>query len=107
MKVEDAEKYQGYEEIEVKIARFLDEHKGTSYTEDEIKKGIGEIPMVYTKDEKGSYWTWENAGKFAVDVANSLFFRDTLNEMVKKKRIKASEVGKEKYYYAYGKVAGF
>jgi hypothetical protein len=99
MKVEDAKKYEGYQEDEVKIARFLNEHKGNAYTLEEIMKGIGGTPIPFTPNEKGSYWTWENAGKFALEVANFVFFRNTLNEMVKKGRIKISEVAGKKYYY--------
>lgn len=73
IKVEDAKKYEGYEEDEVKIARFLNEHEKNAYTQDEIMIGIGMASTVYTKDEKGSYWTWENAGKFALQVANRFF----------------------------------
>jgi len=99
IKVGDAKKYEGYEEIGVKIARFLTEHMGNAYTIDEIMKGIGETSMTYAKDEKGSYWTWENAGKFALDVANIVFFKNTLEQMAKTGKIKASEVGGVNYYF--------
>jgi len=99
IKVEDAKKYEGYEEDEVKIASFLTRNTGNAYSQDEIMKGIGKTPMVYAKDEKGSSWTWENAGKFALDVANSIFFRNTLDEMVKKRKINVREVAGKKYYF--------
>jgi hypothetical protein len=104
IKVEDAKKYEGYEEDEVKIARFLNEHAENAYTQDEITKGIGMTPTVYTKDEKGSYWTWENAGKFALHVANRILFKDTLEKMVKTGKIKASESGGKRYYFIEGNV---
>ena len=99
IKVEDAKKYEGYEEDEVKIAGFLTKNTGNAFSLDEIMKGIGETPIVYTKDEKGSYWTWENAGKFARDVANSILFSNTLDEMVKKRKINVREVAGKKYYF--------
>jgi len=99
MKVEDVKKYEGYEEDEVKIASFLTKDKGNAFSQDEIMKGIGETPMVYAKDEKGSYWTWENAGKFALDVANRILFGKTLDEMVKKRKINVREVAGNKYYF--------
>jgi hypothetical protein len=104
IKVEDAKKYKGYEEDEIKIARFLNEHPENAYTQDEIMKGIGMIPIVYAKNENGSYWTWENAGKLALDVARSVSFEKTLDEMVKKGRIKVSEVAGKKYYFIGGDV---
>jgi hypothetical protein len=98
MEIEDAKKYEGYGEDEVKIARFLEE-KSKAYTEDEIREGIGKTPMVYNKDQKGSYWTWENAGKFALEVSRNVLFGITLDEMVKKGKIKVSEVAGTKYYF--------
>ena len=83
----------------MKIASFLTRKTGNAFLQDEIMEGIGETSMVYTKDEKGSYWTWENAGKFALDVANRILFRNTLDEMVKKRKINVREVAGKKYYF--------
>jgi len=100
IKIEDAKKYEGYEEDEVKIAGFLTRDTGNAFSLDEIMKGIGETPIVYVKDEKDSYWTWENAGKFALDVANRILFKNTLDEMLKKRKISVREVAGKKYYFA-------
>lgn len=99
MKVEDVKKYEGYEEDEVKIASFLSKDMGNAFSLDEIMKGIGETPIAYAKDEKGSYWTWENTGKFALDVANRILFKNTLDGMVKKGKINVREVAGKKYYF--------
>jgi hypothetical protein len=99
IKVEDAKKYKGYKEDEVKIASFLTNNKGNAFTEEEIEKGIGKTPIVYTPDEKGSYWTWQNVGLFTVGVIDGIFFRTTLEEMVKKGKIRVSEVAGKKYYF--------
>jgi hypothetical protein len=99
MKVEDVKKYEGYEEDEVKVASFLNKNMGNAFLQDEIMKGIGVTPIVYAKDEKGSYWTWENTGKFALEVANRVLFGRTLDEMVKKRKINVREVAGRKYYF--------
>ena len=99
IKVEDAKKYKGYKRDEVKIASFLTKNKGNAFTEEEIEKGIGKIPTVYAPDEKGSYWTWQNVGAFALGVIDGVFFRSTLEEMVKKEKIRVSEVAEKKYYF--------
>jgi len=99
IKVEDAKRYKGYEEDEVKIATFLTENKGNAFTEEEIEKGIGKTDFTYTPDKRGSYWTWQNVGLFTLNVINGVFFRTTLEEMVEKGKISVSEVAGKKYYF--------
>lgn len=99
IKVEEAKKYKGYKEDEVKIARFLEKNKGNAFTPEEIRKGIGRTDIVYTADEKGDYWTWQNAGFFALNVADRVLFNMTLEEMVKERKISVSEVAGKKYYF--------
>jgi hypothetical protein len=99
IKAEDAKKYKGYQEDEVKIAQFLEKNKGNAFTDEEVMKGIGKTPKVYTPDEKGSYWTWQNVGNFTVEVLGAVSFRNTLNDMVRKGKIKVSEVAGITYYY--------
>jgi len=74
IKVEDAKKYKGYEEDELKIVKFLESHKGYAYTSDELRKEIG-FRGVYIPDERGSYWTWQNVGMFALDVTNAVLWK--------------------------------
>lgn len=99
IKVEDAKKYKGYKEDEVKIADFLTKNKSDAFTEEEIGKGIGKTSIVYAPDEKGSYWTWQNVGLFTLNVVNGIFFRSILEEMVKKGKIRVSEVAGKRYYF--------
>ncbi len=99
LKVEDAKKYDAYVEDEVKIVSFLAKNKGNAFAEEEIMRGIGKAPPAYTQDEKGSYWTWQNVGEFAVGVTEGVLFRQTLGEMVKKGKIRASEVARKIYYF--------
>jgi hypothetical protein len=99
IKVEEAKKYDAYSEDEVKIVNFLTKNRGNAFAEEEVMRGIGKIPVAYPQDEKGSYWTWRNVGEFAVAVVNGVSFRQTLGEMVKKGRIKVSEVAGKIYYY--------
>jgi hypothetical protein len=99
LKVEEAKRYDAYAEDEVKIVSFLTKNKGNAFAEEEIMRGIGKPSVAYTQDEKGSYWTWRNVGEFAVAVINGVSFRQTLGEMVKKGKIKVSEVAGKIYYY--------
>lgn len=99
IKVEDAKKYKGYEEEEVKITHFLERNKGNAFTEEEIIKGIGKTDIPYTPDEKRSYWTWQNVGAFTLNVMYRVFFRQTLNKMVQKGKINVSEVAGKEYYF--------
>jgi hypothetical protein len=98
IKVEDAKKYKGYEEDEIKILKFLEAHKGYAYTSEEIRKGLG-FKAIYIPDEKGSYLTLRNIGMFALDVAHAVLFEMNLDQMVRKGKIKVSEVAGEKYYF--------
>lgn len=99
IKVEDAKKYKGYEGTEFKISKFLEKNKGNAYTSKEIRKGIGRSEGVYNPDEKGSYWTWENVGMFALLLVHDLVFDTILERMVEDGKIRASEVGGKEYYY--------
>lgn len=99
IKVEEAKKYKGYAEDEVKIAHFLDKNEGDAFTEEEIRKGIGKTDIAFVPDEKGSYWTLPNVGSFTLNVLDNIFFRQTLNEMAKKGKISVSEVSGKKYYF--------
>jgi hypothetical protein len=99
IKIQDAKKYEGYEEDEVKIANFLTKNEGNAFTEEEIEEGIGKKPLVSTPDEKGSNWTWQNVAKFTLNVISGVSFEHTLEEMVKKKRIHVREVDGKKYYF--------
>lgn len=99
IKVEEAKKYKGYEKDEVKISKFLEKNRGDAFKEDEIRKGIGRTDIPYLPDEKGSYVTLKNFGSLSLNILRSVFFTDTLDEMVKKGRISVSEVSGEKYYF--------
>lgn len=98
IKVEDAKKYKGYEETELKIIKFLEKHKGYAYTSEEIRERIG-FKAVYTPDERGSYWTWQNIGIFALDVTHAVLFTMILERMAKEGKISSSEVAGKKYYF--------
>ncbi|MEM3489337.1 MAG: hypothetical protein QXJ62_03645 [Nitrososphaeria archaeon] len=98
IKVEDAKKYKRWEENEIKIAKFLEAHKGYAYTSEEIREGIG-FRVVYTPDEHGSYLTPQNIGVFILDVSHAVLFEMILEQMVKKGRISCTEVAGKKYYF--------
>jgi len=100
IKVEDAKKYEGYEQDEVKIHKFLTTNIDKAYAEEEIAKGIGKEDLAYTPDEKGSNWTWQNVANFTVNVLNGISFRDTLDQMVNQNKISVREVAGKKYYFA-------
>lgn len=93
IKSEDAKKYKGYEGDEIKIAFFLEKNKGTAFTSEEVIKGLGN--MGFAPDEKGSYWTWQNLGT----LLNAVSLRTTLDNMVRKGKVKVSEVAGITYYY--------
>lgn len=98
IRVEDAKKYRGYEEDEIKIVKFLESHKGYAYASEEIRKGIG-FSAVYVPDEQGSYWPPQNIGMFILDVSHAVLFDMTLERMVKEGKISVSEVAGKKYYF--------
>ena len=93
IKVEDAKNYKEYQEGEVKIANFLAKNAGNAFLADEIWKGIG--GTIFTPNKKGSYMTWPN---FSI-LVNAIAFQNTLNEMVKKGKIKVGEVAGKNYYF--------
>jgi hypothetical protein len=99
IRIEEAKKYKGYTEDEVKVARFLERNRGSAFTEEEIRRGIGKIDIAYAPDERGSYFTLPNIGSFTINVLDRVFLRNTLEEMVKKNKIGVSEVSGERYYF--------
>lgn len=100
MKVEDVKKHEGIEEDELKILKFLTTKIDEAFTEEEIAENIGKETLVYTPDEKGSNWTWQNVANVTLNVLNAIFFRDTLNQMVKQRKISVREVAGKKFYFA-------
>jgi hypothetical protein len=98
IRVEDAKKYKGWEEDEIKIVKFLESHKGYAYTSEEIRKGLG-FNIAYTPDERGSYLTPQNIAMFTLDVADRVLFEMALDRMVKERKINTAEVGGKKYYF--------
>jgi hypothetical protein len=98
IRIEEARKYKGWEEDEVKIYKFLEAHKGYAYTSEEIRKELG-FSVTYIPDEKGSYLNLQNIGKFVLDVAHAVLFEQKLEQMVKKGKIAASEIAGKKYYF--------
>jgi len=99
IKVEDARKYKGYEKTEFKIVKFLDKNKGNAFTLKEIEEGIGRKDIGYAPNEKGSHWTWQNVGSFALNVTTAVMFYMTLDRMVREEKISVSEIGGEEYYF--------
>lgn len=96
IKIDEAKKYKGYEEDEIKIIKFLEAHKGYAYTSEEIRKGIG-FEVTYVPDEKGS--TLQNIGMLVLDIAHVVLFNMELERMVKERKINVSEVAGKKYYF--------
>jgi len=94
IKAEDAKKYKGYQENEIRIAQFLEKNKGSAFTSEEVIKGVGKT-VGFAPDEKGSYITWQNLNTLLDAVSVST----TLNDMVRKGKIKASVVAGITYYY--------
>jgi|GEM_PF-2776435 len=99
IKVEDARKYKGYEETELKIVKFLEKDKGNAFTSKEIREGIGRKDIGYSPNEKDSYWTWQNVGLFALNVTNDVLFDMKLDRMVQERKISVSEVTGKEYYF--------
>ncbi len=83
MKVEDLDKYENYTELEMKIAKFLEEHKGTAYTCDEIY-------MYMNKKAQPQSWG---------DVAILIMFCWMLRNMAMEGKIKSRYAGGNVYYY--------
>jgi len=98
IKTEEAKKYKGYKEEEIKIVKFLETHREYAYTAEEIRQGIG-FGAVYIPDEKGSYWTPQNIGMFVLDIVHAVLFEMRLERMAKEGKISVSEVAGKKYYF--------
>ena len=83
MKVDDLDKYENYNELEMKIAKFLEEHRGTAYTCDEIYEHLY---------KKATPYGWE-------DVVLFLPFCWILGNMAMEGKIKSRYAGGKVYYY--------
>jgi hypothetical protein len=96
----DVKKYERSIGSETVILKFLQTNKGNSYTVEEIHTGIGRQLASYSVDEKGSSWSWKNAGLFARDVADFAHLQFNLDKLVEKGSIHTSEYsGKTLYYF--------
>ena len=84
---EEAKKYEGYQETEIEIVKFLEKNKGKAFLKVEIMDGIGVGVSALRPDEKGSYWTWPNVTSFALAVAYNVSFQNTLDELSRKGKI--------------------
>ena len=98
MSIEELKKYEEYEEEEIEISKFLEARKGQAFTYMEIYQGLREL-VPYTPNKEGSYWTWENAGAFMLNVLAVDAFHNKLKRMVDSGKIKMKVAKGEEYYY--------
>jgi hypothetical protein len=95
IKVEDAKRFRGYEELEIRITKFLESHREYAYTSDEIREALG-LKIKPPSNEL----TLQNIGLAVLDAFFAAYFEVfVLDRMVKEGKIKVSEVGGKKYYY--------
>ena len=87
MKVDDLEKYGNYTELEMKIAKFLEEHKGTAYTWSEIYESL---------NRKIEPRTW---GEAAIHTDGLILYSMVLRNMVIEGKIKSHYAGGNMYFY--------
>ncbi len=98
MPIDEVKKYTNYEAEEIKIAKFLEAHKTQAFTSNEIYEGLKKS-IPHRPNEKGSYWTWDNVGVFALNVLNQYTFSSTLRQMVKSGKIQVKQVKGQEYYF--------
>ena len=98
MRVDDLKKYENYEEEEIRIAKFLEQHRGFAYTYEELH---GELHkrLDYEPDEKGSYLTLKNIGKLSLNIVGLYAFSQILRNMAKEGKIKMKMAKGEEYFY--------
>jgi len=82
IKVEDAKRFGGYEQLEVMIIKFLESHKDNACTAEEIRENLG------LKHDNPKL-------DFALAFAFSFF----LHIMAREGKVKVSTVGGINYYY--------
>ena len=97
--VDDAKKYEEYEEMEIRIYDFLERNRGKAFTYDEIYSGLGMSTMELEPNEEGSNWTMANAGKLVGNVLILNAFHNRLTKMAASGKIKMRVVKGEDYYF--------
>jgi hypothetical protein len=82
IKVEDAKRFSGYDQLEVMIIKFLESHKDNAYSAEEIRQNLGlkhDNPIL--------------------DFVLAFAFSFILHNMVREGKVKVSTVGGIDYYY--------
>jgi hypothetical protein len=94
IKIEDAKRFGGYEQLEVMIIKFLESHKDNAYTSEEIRENLG-LKIKPPSNEL----TLQNIALIALDAASAVAFEYFLNNMAREGKVKVSTVGGINYYY--------
>ena len=97
--VDDAKKFSGYPDIEIRIVKFLESDRAHAHSRDEIGTGIGFDRQQIKADESGNYWTWENFGAVMGVLGESIELERGLEQLVRKGTIKLSIMNEKKHYY--------
>ena len=82
IKVEDAKRFSGYDQLEVMIIKFLESHKDNAYAAEEIRQNLGlkhDNPIL--------------------DFVLAFAFSFILHNMAREGKVKVSTVGGINYYY--------
>jgi hypothetical protein len=82
IKVEDAKRFSGYDQLEVMIIKFLESHKDNAYAAEEIRQNLGlkhDNPIL--------------------DFVLAFAFSFILHNMAREGKVKVSTVGGIDYYY--------
>jgi len=82
IKVEDAKRFSGYDQLEVMIIKFLESHKDNAYAAEEIRQNLG---------------LKHNDPIF--DAVLAFVFSLILHNMAREGKVKVSTVGGIDYYY--------
>jgi len=94
IKVEDAKRFSGYDQLEVMIIKFLESHREYAYTSDEIREALG-LKIKPPSNEL----TLQNIGLIILDAVSAVAFEYILSNMVREGKVKVSMVGGKNYYY--------
>ena len=101
--VDDAKKFSGSSDIEIRIVKFLESHTTEAQSSDDIGTGIGYVTLQFQPDElrlrlRGNYWNRQNVGKALGLFLDGIDLDRGLERLVRKGTIKASIIDGTKYY---------
>ncbi len=93
--IEELKKYEGYQELEIQISKFLESQSGDALSEDEITEGLQR--GLKLNDKEGL--SLKNIGLIGLNIARGLVLLDTLRDMVKLGKIKSKIYQNRTHYY--------